>query len=39
VYLRVHGLGRSTKTNSGFIPQWRCMKGGALIAGEIEDKK
>jgi len=37
--MRVHGLEMSTKTNSGFIPQWRCMKGSALNAGLIEDKK
>jgi hypothetical protein len=39
VYLRVHGVGTRTKTISGFIPPYRCMKGGALIAGLIEDKK
>jgi hypothetical protein len=37
--MRVHGLGTSIKTNSGFIQQWRCMKDGALNAGLIEDKK
>jgi hypothetical protein len=34
-----HGVGRSTRTISGFLPPYRCMKGGALTAGRIEDKK
>jgi hypothetical protein len=39
VYLRVHGVGSSTKTISGFIPSYRCTKSGALTAGLIKDKK
>jgi hypothetical protein len=39
MYLRVHEVGKSTKTISGFIPPYSCMEGGALTAGLIEDKQ